>query len=868
MAEVGIAGYARWASDLNDVLDRAPSGGGGVNPELSRRRAEFGRAVDRLAEEARDPLTVGVVGEYSAGKSLLIEALLGLPDLLTVSDVATTGNITALHVVQAADESAAPSVESREVVYCTAAEMTELMQHLHHKLTEVAALENLGEQALADLRAARPSERGRQALTEWYGRYAEAELGAKTASLIDEIRKQDTAYAHAHLLGRRYQLSEDQAKRAMSMPDLKLKSSGPGARSLGNPEQGEQIPDDVLVASVPLIRRVNIRLRVPRRIWDLGEAGALTLLDSAGLNSSDSRERDRFLSIRELRDVHTILILISALRGPVGSEQDFLDMLRRPTNDGRPQRSEEALRRSLLVAGGRFADLRVTARTLRAVLLDTSEALTERRLLGLAETAMLNKLVTAAYKLPLGRQEKQLSLVSAVVGLESMAAKRTVDLDPAFRARLGFDETLAKAMPVVNTWREVAARLEADDPGTPLGRALGEYARDGGLDHLRGQLTRHARDHGGAIKLDAVHRRAQAVDTMRLALIKAEREYTEVEHTPEYEDFHSALSDTRRLLAELRERLVLGIAPGVRAQEEARREIEAEAAYLVARWPQWKHIFSAVDRNKQLIKARTGEEARDPGSLSARAAQKAKELGLHVPDTQADQRSTAVPGEPGELLQQFRDCHRRLLHFVHNQALAGFEQRLEGYADAMDELYETWERLLSDEGRGARKPEHNQRLSELLYIADIDDWTDRLRRASETASEAVAPEAAYPLRLDRAFPWHPAPPEGRDELEQHVVHALRIRRELVAALVHAVQGHLARGEAVLMSAVDKHIRDAEETVNAPETLDLHLPGADLEGAGRRNDPWDVAVRLEALPQPASSSGTSRRLLRQAKRSKS
>jgi len=55
------------------------------------------KAARVLFESARSPVKIGVVGEFSAGKSLLLGSLIGYADCLPVSELPTTGNVTALN---------------------------------------------------------------------------------------------------------------------------------------------------------------------------------------------------------------------------------------------------------------------------------------------------------------------------------------------------------------------------------------------------------------------------------------------------------------------------------------------------------------------------------------------------------------------------------------------------------------------------------------------------------------------------------------------------------------------------------------------------------------------------------------------------
>ncbi|MGW6057764.1 hypothetical protein [Streptomyces sp. NPDC055189] len=850
MGGSGMDGYVQWAVKMLEALDRSPSNDTAQDPELHAGREEFRSAVAGLLREARGPLSIGVVGEFSAGKSLLIEALLGLPGLLSVSDVATTGNVTAIHVGQAAGGERESSLKGRAVVYCTRAEVTELMTHLHHRLVELATLEGSPDQRSAALGAARPGPGDWEPLVEWCGRYGSG-LGTKMSAVAAEVGLLHTAYeAGAPMLGRRYDLSEAQAKRAMSLPDVKLEEGG---ESLARPagEEGHGIPDDILAVCVPLIRRVELRVQVPPGIWDLAGAGALTLMDFPGLNSPESGERDRFLSRRELRDIHTVLVLMNGQRGPVANEQDFFDMLREPTADGRERKSDKVLRESLLVAGGRFDQMPVDPPVLKAALLDSPERLKEQRLRGRPDTAVLDKIVKGAHRLLPAGQSKQLMLVSAMVGLDQLSRTSSVRLDESLRARLRAGAEARSQ--ITELWAKVAARLEADDPGSPLSKALGEFADDGGLGLLRRQLTGHAEEYGGLIRSEAVRRRAGAVDRMRVALVAREKEaHPEEKYPPEYREIQRTLDETRRSLGDLRDSLVVGMGPGnVWADEEFRRYIDGEAATMVAGWPLWKELFAAVDRDKQLISVRRADRSAAGEALRRRVRERAKAQNFVIADSsRTDVRGPAAASEPEALLPSFQQCYGQLLALVGDWVRAAHEDRLEEHRGSLDELSGMWDKVSEREReRGALQQEHVDLLMALQVMTDIEAWRDVLRETASPDPDLAEADAAYPLRLDRGFPWHPEAPEGRDPWERHIVHAVRIRRELVTALLSLVYKQLATEHMTLASAAKSVIDEYDEAVGAPHTLDLLVSGMRGEGDAPEAAVLDLAGRLDVLPVP-------------------
>ncbi|WP_172382598.1 dynamin family protein [Streptomyces sp. MNP-20] len=848
--------YAQWAVGMLEALERAPAHERDEGA-LASRRAEFRSGVAHLLGEARDPLSIGIVGEFSAGKSLLIEALLGMPGLLSVSHVPTTGNVTAIRVDQSGDDEPGPTLQERSVVYCTAPETAELMAHLHRRIGELAGLEGLGERELDALRAARPGAEGWQPLVDWCHRHGRSAQGSKMAAVAAETLRLHDAYEEgAPLLGRRYDLSDAQAKRAMSLPDAPADPGG-GWDRRDAVAPGGRIPDDVLTACVPLIRKIELRVRVPRAVWDLADVGALTLLDFPGLNSQMSGERDRFLSRRELRDIHTVLVLMNAQRGPVGSEQDFFDMLREPTADGRERRSDEELRESILVAGGRFDQLPVDDPAgLRAALLDSPERLTERRLRGQPDTAMLDTIVEAAQSLLPAGQHKQLILVSPMVGLAALRASGALGGEGAggARARVREADGGAGQPALTGLWARVADRLEADAPGSRLIRALREYAHDGGLRLLRGELTGHAREHGGTLKAGAVRRRATAVDRARLALITAERSaHPEVEYPPAYQEIQRTLHATRQALAALREVLVLERATdGARGDDALRRYLVDEAAMAVAAWPQWKELFAAVDRERHLVVVPHATEG--DADFAQHIQDELALLGLFTQEPAAESDpAPGIPEGPEELLVAFRGSHEALLALVHDRIRAAYEERLDEHAGVLEDLRRGWIEITAEEQRrGGLAPPRRDRLGALIATTNPEWYRAELRQTVPPQPDPADVDAGFPLRLDRCFPWHPDQPEDRDPLERHVAHVVRMRRELVAALVDLVHGHLAAHQAEFARQAGKALAQGERFVNATDTPELLLSGLRADGAARGATSLDLAGRLEAMPLPRPS----------------
>ena len=95
----------RYTSVLREAGERLvaepPSGLDPTVRDAVKRIAQLAADAD---EAARSPVRIGVVGEFSAGKTLLLGSLIGYADALPISELPTTGNVTALNFIPVDEE--------------------------------------------------------------------------------------------------------------------------------------------------------------------------------------------------------------------------------------------------------------------------------------------------------------------------------------------------------------------------------------------------------------------------------------------------------------------------------------------------------------------------------------------------------------------------------------------------------------------------------------------------------------------------------------------------------------------------------------------------------------------------------------------
>src|SRR6516164_10105886 len=69
------------------------------DPAIERLFQDIRSTAQETVRRAGSPIKIGVVGEFNAGKTLVLGSLIGFADALPVSEVPTTGNVTALRFV-------------------------------------------------------------------------------------------------------------------------------------------------------------------------------------------------------------------------------------------------------------------------------------------------------------------------------------------------------------------------------------------------------------------------------------------------------------------------------------------------------------------------------------------------------------------------------------------------------------------------------------------------------------------------------------------------------------------------------------------------------------------------------------------------
>ncbi|XVQ08227.1 hypothetical protein ACQP1W_37535 [Spirillospora sp. CA-255316] len=764
----------------NDALVSRVAAAGELPQGAEEARRAFLDRAELVRRCADEPVTVGVLGVHSTGKTLLLNMLLGRPDLLPSGYAPTTGNVTVLHLRPAgpADGEAGESrLTGARVEFLNETDLAGCLAALFDAVRDTArGSGKLDDRALAELDGLLPEGAARFTTEGWAGlvRWFE-ERGWPTGSTALRLRILELlAFRSACLAGREVLGREEQVDFAtLSASAIRLdtdvletaRGDMPPRPGPGLPiRPGARLTEEALAEGFAFVRRIHLDVLVPASVWPLGELGAesVSLVDFPGLGSLASKERDAYLADQEIDRLTSIVIMLDAEspydEAPLGLITRF-------------ERTRSAkLAPSCLVVANRLDRLpgglhgaESAPDPLRTeTVLGHSDAL--RTLLGIAEQAVTH-----------GHTDR-ITLASALYArLRQEGDASPVEVGSAATTRACADG-----------WRRLAQRLNADDPGRPLGALLEAAADDGGIGRLRDTIARHVGEHGMPLRLDRMTRLvADRVDAQRdlARALRPDERRAAGRPTPEQREL-------RRLLVQVA-RNARGLLQNVRPQMDQaegdaglRAAVEERVVDDVFRWPEWRQLLEAVERGV-------------------------------VPIRQLDRRELH-PNDTGELEKSFNAALERLESQIVDLDRTLLDRWIAARDDDAHDLRRQIRALL-DGADGAGDPEALSWAEPFLAFGWVRQDVEHARRAA-AADGADPPPAAgppaesaqvqeFPLRREHGLPWHPDYPVPHgwptDELEKrrHQIQVMAVRRELVNALTRKVMLQAERRRRALVDDV-------------------------------------------------------------------
>jgi hypothetical protein len=874
-----VAAQIRELKDYADAVLRALD----AEPELTESEREDTRLAETLsqvrvlAEEtirrAGSPVKIGVTGEYSAGKTLLLGTLVGYADALPVHELPSTGNVTALRLVPAAG-ARGTEVGPFAIEFMDRGTAQACLKELLRTASSDAGIAKVPQEVAAAVAPLieRADELPWAEVAAWCQR-VEATAGPDTLTGLRPVLRELAGFARAggSAAGTTLLAESDPAKRtfevdqatamgAMRLPRGDERSAlldGPGALKV-------PLTATFLQGAMPLIRRVEVQVRVPDEVWNLSGirgAGEFVLLDFPGLGAKDSGIRDTFLCNLELKDVQTILMVEDG-RSPGGNAAKELFDLMQKAQPGRD------LRDSILVAVNRFDQLPIQSdpkggeHDLNQIL-GAAGGTPVRELHVLETMPLLATTVKSAVELA-GRDERVV-LASAIVALGSMAdayPEAAVGSAP-FRANL--PTLLLPHRPLREKWGRLAQALRQVEPRSRLGRWLADYSADGGVPRLRQLLLEHISAHGLQQLLDHVRR---AAESLRAAVVRLPRHRDEP--TPpdrvSAEDIRHAVGGLREVYIALKTEFgrsapELTVVPGEGEAIGGRtfpssygepvpihQHIHDTLTRIVWDWPVWNRLLLSILRGGPV-------QGRRRGPKNAMDEEEADMQEHGLPSSSRDLRDLFLE-TVGEGERFARDCIRHAVPRLMSEIGARTRPYLVRLRPLLDDP-EIDERLREfDRARPAIAGRRNAAaLLRILRRAADPGGSDLGERTLESVFDperGLALSSRFPLpgaedhQAPQVFPWA----EGKGgEPRSHQILVWRLRDALAQGARQPVLQLASELNEVVFEVVEENITTA---IDRLDELSNHgallacLAGDDARQVDRRG--WKAAgLTFPAVP---------------------
>ena len=803
-------------------------------PELGELINEIGHLAAGVEELAGSPVKIGVVGEFNAGKTLLLGSLIGYADALPVSDLPTTGNVTALEFTLV-DDLATTELGPFEIEYLDDAGVDDCLRWVLEQARVRADTASLRSELQEQLRSL--DRRDLAGLERWCHEAWAATNNPNLRYLIRELVSFIRGYARCGpgmcTWSQRYTVEAAKARQGLTLeaPPRNIQGLGfddlpPAPPAISTPPDPGSITADQIRASFPLIRRIRVKVRLSKKIWDFSGLAAdnqFVLLDFPGLGAATSSARDMYLCWHELAEVQTILILLNGDR-PGGAEgANLYDMMQ-------SNRPGEDIRDTILVGVGRFDKLPLDLKILQDLAgsaqeqagLDSffeeeeslpQQSVTEKMVL--EQLPILKTCIAGAEALPAYQHMDRIILLSPLLHLKRLGQDNpTIQVcSPEFLPRLQ-DEGAEKAVVRRKLWETLSRKLEAQErkeekarkkeeaegkkQGSAIDRAgltrwLADFSADGGVSRLRQLIQSHVQEHGldqlyGAVVKKAVQLK-EKLKLLRGQLMPPDSNPKD-HRTPEdrLEGARKRFSRLAEVYQNLSRRMVQ--APALSVERNGRPVsvndiIREEVIFRVYEWSQWNTLLQASEN----------DYITDQGALIP-----------PFPDEEEDEGEAEVfPMRSEDFLGVFEQTVQELEAFTRAQVAAGVDYFLSKLADEVvvesQELGQVLQnQQLTKQIQALKLGPRGKGLVGALRVA-IDP--KRLKAGIFPEGDPAKleiplkpnPNLLFPLarstrenlRLGQVFAWNKklqeAPEACRPERHQaHQAQVLRLRKEFVTTL--------------------------------------------------------------------------------------
>ena len=735
-------------------------------------------AAQKTVELANSPVKIGVMGEFSSGKSLLLGSLIGYADALPVSENPTTGNVTAIHI-KPQDDFATTQVNNYTVEYLSHEGINECLHFMLKEANRRATSAGVTTLQVAKIKTGKD-------ISIWCEEVWKSSNNLELRYLVRELvlfLRAYQAYGEA-LCGRFYQIDGITAREGLQLAEMpmaiqSLKFEDLPAANVRLPNAPQRLGTQLLQTSFFLIRRVDIEVKISREIWDVTGAEEFVLLDFPGLGAANSGARDTFLSLRELAQVQTILVLLNGKSPGSDRAHKIFTMMQQ-------QRPGQDLKDLILVGVGRFDQLPLESeggeRELDLLINNQSDSQPLQTNTVFQKLKVLKTIIDGAEAFT--SQKDRIVLLSPLLGLAELA-KRSGQVKAGseeFLANLDYPEYLERPKKLQQKWGDLSESLLAADGRNQLGKQLGYFAQDGGISKLRELIQTHVANHGLKQLYEDTRRAADGIrqqqEYLKEIIAEIHEQGIPTLDTPALLELRLAIESLDRTYRNFQKDLG-------KEQLKDRRGIvvsdviKDELTLKVLNWSQWTLLFNKIQNGTITLAEFKG------------AAGKLFDRGNRV--------NTSIPTKSDDFYPAFEKTVRELENFASDRIRQAVIDLLSSLAHQITLEREKLQAILQPEMEQEIESKFGLEEADLFYKlllgSDPRQWKEAIIAEINNHNQTIKPESIFPLArqdekhsVGQIFDWSPERNQNPSRSVNHQLFVLRLRDEITAsASLHLVQ---------------------------------------------------------------------------------
>ena len=777
--------YKRYGESILQKLDLVPQNPSKledwVPASLDDCIVKLGKAAHKTVELATSPVKIGVMGEFSSGKTLLLGSLIGYADALPVSANPTTGNVTAIHLIPQ-DGFQTTQIDNFTIEYLSHQEVQECWRFMLEEANRRTKAAGVNAVPSGELKTW-------DNILNWCEETWNSSNNLELRYLLRELVTFVRAYVSygTAMCSHRFPIDATTAREGLKLPEIPMAIQTLNFQDLPKVpiplgKTPQSLPKQLLQKSFPLIRRVDIDVKISQKIWNLSTGGGIAdfiLLDFPGLGAANSGVRDTFLSLRELSEVQTILILLNG-KSPGGDRANQIFTMMQQ------QRPQQDLKDLIIVGIGRFNQLPLESegreRELDKLIDDAASNTLLTQETVLQKLSILNTTIDNASAFT--TEPDRIVLLDQLMGLADLAKRdSTVKAgSDEFLANLEYPGYLQQSQRMRQKWGRLSERLLETEPRSTLGKQLSYFAQDGGIGKLRELIQKHVATHGlKQLELDT----RRAADNLQseqkrlkqiLAIIEEEgiptaESQTLIDLRTTIDSLYKIYRSFQRNLGQepLQDRRGIAVSDVVKDQ----------LTYTILNWNQWTLLFNKTSNGTISLTKSKGAA----GKLFAQSNR------VNIPTKSEDFYPPFA-----KTITELSDFARDRIHQAVIDLLTKLSTQL---ASERDYLKAILKPEMEQNIRTELGDESADLFFQLLHGYDPKQWAEPIIAEIKNQEKEIESEPIFPLAranekhdMGQIFDWSP----DRDRIQtnpqnaNHLLLVLRLRDELnTIASLHLVQ---------------------------------------------------------------------------------